>query len=871
MFHCNFDSSWDENFDEWPDRWTRRRGEGFPHYVNIRIHRLPSPAGDRCLRIQLDGGAAAAYSPPVAVGPLFSYVLEGRLKTEGLQHDRAYFSLTFLDCNRRRLETFYSEKVQKTDGWQNIRLGPAAPADDDVRFAVVGLHVQQQSGEDTKEDLKGVAAFDDIWLGHLPRMDLRTNDTYNFFTNSETVEIICTASGFSEKNPEIAFRLEDVFGTVLAEQKERMAEKEQGREKREERREKEENSLLSPHSSPFSPRPSPLALQNEPQQGRIGHARWKPPIPGQGFYRVRVTMAGRQTTAYRRELNLVVVDPCHNHPGSEFGWTLPQGDRPMPLPDLSRLVIQAGINRLKYPLWYDERQDAGFVERLITFNEWLNSHGIELIGMLCTPPPSLREHYGRSNMPVAVDLFSPDPSVWYPSLEPVMARMATKVRWWQLGTDTDTSFVDYPDLAGKISRIKAELDRIGRNVNLGIGWGWMHEAPQSGTDAAPWQYLSLSSDPPMTHSDLAAYLDGAGEVATERWVVVEPISAEHYAPQVRAVDMVRRMIAAKIHGARAVFCPDPFGNNHGLMNDDGTPGELFMPWRTTALALGGAYYLGSIQLPNGSDNHVFVRAGEAVMVVWNEEPTEEVIYLGEQPRQIDLWGRTLTPVKREHRQVISVGRVPSFVTGLSEPIARWRMNFHIDRNRLPSIFGRTHADSLRLKNSFCQGVDGKATLIAPDIWRVEPKQINFWLTAGEQLHRDFQIALPYDTLSGRNPLRVDFQLQAERPYQFSVYRYIDVGLGEVYVGIATKLNDQGELEVRQRFVNHGDRKVSFQCQLFAPERQLLKTRIVGLEPGNDVQTYRLADGKELLGRTLWLRAREISGPRMLNYRFTAEP
>ena len=83
-FHCAFDRTWDKNYDDWPDGWRRRRGSGFPHYVKIAIRQEPSPVGDRSLRIDLDGGGAVVYSPLVPVSPLFSYVLEARLETQGL-------------------------------------------------------------------------------------------------------------------------------------------------------------------------------------------------------------------------------------------------------------------------------------------------------------------------------------------------------------------------------------------------------------------------------------------------------------------------------------------------------------------------------------------------------------------------------------------------------------------------------------------------------------------------------------------------------------------------------------------------------------------------------------------------------------------
>ncbi len=127
LFRCSFDGSWDSNFDSWPDRWTRRRGRGFPHYVSISIAADATAVDGNCLRVNLDGGGAVAYSPAVEVSPLFAYVLEVLVKTDGLEHDRAYLSLTFLDRNNQRLETFCSSKVRFTDGWKKLRLGPATP------------------------------------------------------------------------------------------------------------------------------------------------------------------------------------------------------------------------------------------------------------------------------------------------------------------------------------------------------------------------------------------------------------------------------------------------------------------------------------------------------------------------------------------------------------------------------------------------------------------------------------------------------------------------------------------------------------------------------------------------------------------------
>ena len=68
-------------------------------------------------------------------------------------------------------------------------------------------------------------------------------------------------------------------------------------------------------------------------------------------------------------------------------------------------------------------------------------------------------------------------------------------------------------------------------------------------------------------------------------------------------------------------------------------------------------------MPNGSSNHVFARAGEVVMVVWNNRPIEEALYLGEDVRQLDVWGRMTRLRETDAGHVIPVGPLPTFVTG----------------------------------------------------------------------------------------------------------------------------------------------------------------------------------------------------------------
>ena len=88
--------------------------------------------------------------------------------------------------------------------------------------------------------------------------------------------------------------------------------------------------------------------------------------------------------------------------------------------------------------------------------------------------------------------------------DPVMIRLSLKVRWWQLGDDSDVSFVDIPELERKISEIRRHLEQFGQRIHLGIGWRWLNESPRVGSP--PWDYLSYTTSPAFTSEELRTHL-----------------------------------------------------------------------------------------------------------------------------------------------------------------------------------------------------------------------------------------------------------------------------------------------------------------------------------------------------------------------------
>jgi hypothetical protein len=848
IYHIDFGPAADANFDGWPDNWTRLRSPEHPAFVPAAISREPAAVGERCLRIDLDGGAAVLYSPPIPVSALYSYVLEGYLKTERLRKNVAYVSLTFADAEGKPLEVHESPHAQDARLWEKIRIGPVSPSHPDVRRALIGFHLRPAEGG--SGDLVGAALVDDLWLARLPRMTLRSNSEHNVYTDPRAVTVSCELSGISERDPIITFELVDVSRRQVAKVQHRL-----------------EGEIIAQESS----RASALLSQGTaaPAGGYAGATTWKPPIPDYGFYEIRVSMRSSTGLMHERTLPLAVMRPQAPLRDGEFGWSLPKGENPLPLNSLPGLLGQVGINWVKFPVWYSEK-DVKRADELAWLTERLGSDGIELVGMIDQPPADVRHLFGEQEYVPAAAIFA-EPQLWHPVLDPIMTRLSLKVRWWQLGRDDDTSFVGFAEARQRVGEVKRQLKHFGQENNLGLGWRWLNEPPND--PSPPWEFLSYTVDPPLTPAEFEVYLASVKNHRARRWVVIEPLARTEYDVPTRARDLVARMLAAKIGGAECAFVPDPFHAERGLMNDDGTPGELLLPWRTTALMISGAKYVGSIVMPNGSQNHIFFRGGEAVMVVWNERPVEEVLYLGEDTRQVDLWGRAVTPAPREHEQVIEAGPLPTFVTGLNQHVALLRMSFSFGRGQLESVFGRPQSESFRFKNLFQQGVGGHVTLDLPKVWDIDrkPPTFPFKLAAGEEFSEAFRVTLKADARSGSQNVRADFEFTADRSYKFSVYRNIEIGLDDVILEIATHINERGELVVEQHLENKSDRFVNFNCFLFAPGRRRLRQQVFNLGRGRDTRTFVLPAGEELLGQTLWLRAEELGGERILNYSITAEP
>ncbi|MFW6114572.1 MAG: hypothetical protein ACOC7K_02430 [bacterium] len=857
VFETSFNQACDTNYDKWPDNWTQRQGTGFPQYINIQIADSEADAEaeaseSRCLRIELDGGGAIAYSPPIQINPLFNYVFQGQIKTEGLTHNVAYFSLSFFNKEQTEQETYTSDKLTTASEWQDLVIGPLIPRNPNVKVAVIGLHLVPTM----QSDLTGAAMFDNIRLARLPNMTLETAKPNNLYQEPGPKRITCTVSGIQRPDAPVEFELVGVNGQTLA----------------------RDELKLSPHSPLDDVLPAEAGLSSNKtlpsheHLGNVGRVTWYPRLPDHGFFTVRASLRNKDRIILQRTAPLVVLEEQGQRRKGEFGWSIPRDGRKLSDDALVSLLQTANASWVKYPIWYDPGDSGAESQRIAALADRLSATEIEMIGVFDKPPQELcKTLWKKEHLTAAEAVLEPD--MWQSTIDKLLVQFSLKIHWWQLGADGDDSFIDYHGLKTKLSRLRPHLRKFGQRVRLGVAWQWMHEAPKWSTP--PWDFLAMNESPSFTPEELATQVTHPETENVPHWVTLRPLPRDRYDTHSRARDLILRMITAKVNGMDAIFAGDVLHPSRGLVNPDGTPNELFLPWRIASRMLSDAEYLGSLQLPHGSPNHVFARDGKAILAVWNQNAVTESIYLGEDVVQIDPWGRKTVLANSDESsnqpQDVAVGPLPTFVTGLNLAVARWRLNVTFKPDRLVSKFGHFQSSQYRFKNTFDQGVGGTLELEVPDVWDARDSHLRFKLGDDEELQRSFDVLLHTNASSGPQAVSLVFEVFANRTYKFKVHRTIHVGRGDLAAKLDTWLDKDGKLIVEQHLINQTDQRFDFNCYLFIPGRRRMRMQVFDIGPGQVTQTYTLRNGKELLGKSLWLRVEELEGNRIYNYHVEARP
>jgi len=808
----------DRDYDGLPDEWTRRSGRGFPGYIEMRLDRREGHETPGSLKVTPDGAPAVLYSSPILIDGGHLYLFEAYLRTKDLRSDAAICSISILDGRKVRIGRHVTAAITGTNNeWVRVRIGPIEPVDGQ-HYLVVGCHLVRGDGI----DLKGAAWFDDVRVSRTPLLALTGGDG-RFLRPAQSTRLGVNVTGLErDASYRLSLSVKDVAGAELDH-----AERD-----------------LAVSSVDVEAESAPLATP------------WAIPGTGTGFYRLEADLKLAGQVVARREAAFVVTDTAPPSEESPFGWAFQELPREMTAETFAVAVTDAGLGRVKLPLWR-EASDRGAALRAGDFIERLVERDIDVVGVLDPPPDDLRRKFA-ADWSGTGEIYQLSPEIWSPALEPLVARYGARIRRWQLGRDGDASFPGIADLPLAVREVRRAFDRVGRNTQIGVPWPTEKSLP-----TLPGGFVSVSAPDSIPRSE-----QGLG--SPEVWVAIRPLPAEGNDYATRAADLVKQVIAARATGANAIYIADALDSERGLLGHDGSPTELLLPWRTAAIALRGPVDLGPLPLTGGSRSRAFAGGDSATVVVWNDEPVTELFTPGGMPTLVDVWGRTspLTPDLETGRVELAVGPSPLFLVGASAPLLRWQIEAGFEHARLRSQHGR-QPQAIVGANPFSQGVSGRVTLKMPRGWEADQVSWPLRLAAGETFRFPFNVSLPTDASLGMHDLELDFEIQADRSYQFIVKRQILVGLGELEIEVTGQPLSDGRLEVVQTLTNltNPPEVLNFRCDLFVPGAQRQRQYVVKLGPGRDTKRYYLPNAQSLIGHELRLRAEQENGRRVLNYRW----
>ncbi|MFO1021354.1 MAG: hypothetical protein U0903_11745 [Planctomycetales bacterium] len=863
-----FEKEDDLDFDQQPDDWSRREGVDFPKYVKAVIDRGVGFQSPSSLRFDLNGARAVYYSKPEGVDTEHSYFLRGRIKTEGMQYNAAQISVSFLNVHRQRIRRWMTTPVSKTEDWTEVELGPLNP-DPEVKYILVGCHIV--TGD--RLDVRGMVWFDDIWLGQAPRLSIRTNSDCHVFmqgdkgmrieTDVQGVDAIATKpegdQAAAKVVQKLVVELRDNFGDVV-----KIHEWDIDTDKN-------TKGTESSRREPYV-----WKLMEDPDVAKIlANKRL-------GTYSAEARLKQNERSVLLAKTAFAILDKPSALGTKEFGWSFPKGLPEMAPQQFAELASEAGLGWMKIPLWSSlerkapvhgkshQDQELPGAELASQIAE-LEKRRITTIGLLNDPPLRLRRLVDDSSG--ISGLFQLPVNEWYPTLEPVLARFSFMIRYWQLGDDKDKSFVGMVNIGKTLTQIKGEFDRIGRDVLLGVHWP--ANARNSTEDFGSHQFLSVGDPEGYSHKAILNMLNAVRAGKAIGFASIELPPGKEISREERVASLAKQVVTAKLSQSRGIILDDPTDKTYGILNPDGTPSDLFVPWRVLTQTLTGAKYARRMNFRNGSMNVAFEKDGEMMLVVWREDqsvtakPVEERAFLGDSVQILDLWGNIRTPEKdlKTHEQKFHVSGTPVFLLKCSEPILRWQTAVKFEKGKISSEYG-SHSEAILGLNTFGQGVSGVVRLHMPRDWKVEPREWPLQLGVGEKFKLPMSITFPPQGCLGKVESRLEFDFVSDRQYHFNMVIPYEIGLGDVRMVATQRYLPNGNLEIKQVIVNNTSEVMSFKCILIVPGEKRQMQEVVKLGKSEDTKIYFLSKdvAARLVGKELLLKVEQTPGRRVMNFK-----
>ncbi len=894
--------------DGWPDGWIRRTGPDYPKFVPIAIHQHSRTADDlleidgfrrlasQCyvawqqhkwpwqvipervpvavdqfieqtllnpyLRVRMDGGAVELSSALIPINVHSAYFLTGLIRSDSEEYE-GIATLRFLDSNRKTLFEMSTKAITGKTLWKSVSTDSQYPYRDDLAWVQVVIQVKPLS----PKAFRGEFGFDTFQISRTPRLSLFVDKENPYYREGEDVIARCHASGMTSDQSTIKLSLYDHTGTEVA---------------------NAIKPLVRLDKQPTYPISKGIVTADAKAKVHWeGGCEWRLQNLAPGYYELTTQLSKGKSGVFELDEQFVVLTKeVPRKPDSRFGLTMYSRSSATPSNNRNTLgeldsqriieILRYGhISRVKLPIWYDTQDpiaSKAATERI----DRIQKSGISCVGVIASPPQRIKSKFNRL---ISEDTGSAleDSLMTQTFLEPVMRQMCLRISEFQIGWDHETDFVSNPRLKQTLDSIKTLARRYGQETQIVASRNPLLTLSSSGA-IDRWQ---LYSPQPLTANEAENFSkrekEGATELASKAaWLNVNPISARKYSLSSRVQDLVSRMVkVAGDAGAQSTtaWVSNPADPDVGILDSDGSPREMFVPFRSISMAMAGMRHIGSLPVRSLGVNHLVGAGDEARLIVWSGLPIKAQLYLGENVSATDVWGRNI-PVDTINtiygdEQRFDIDKWPIILDGVDIRVARWRMGIGLEEHRIDPIVGQTQALKVRFANPLSNPVNGLLRIIAPSILAAE-SDASLEIEANSNGIVSVPLQVKPEANTSAASIKLGFSIQGEKPVRFVVDQEVQVGTSDFEFDVQYEITTDGQLRLTIEAINQQPLPLSFDCFLLVPNRPHERAQIVNLT--NRVTKLIVLDrANDLIGQTLWLRCEQTASNRVMNYRIEINP
>ncbi len=764
----------------------RRPGDVVPEKIPIEIDRvLEHRLMNRCLQVEMNGGAVLLESKSFPVNRRFTYRLASEMQCDQLDDFVAQISVVGTKSDKSQIILARSKKQTGTTDWTPVRLNNIAINDSEL----ISAHLRIEITPTNFQALHGALKIDSIRVYRQPKLSVRLTPPTQVVRAGESVRATCEVTGLDGEKSSVQFVVRDVEGKAV-------------------------QQYSSPVETEVQRTDDAVPQVDSPI---VGLCNMNLTFQSPGLYHVVVSLNDNNRHDFNQILQVAVLPEAEIFtpgPNRKFGIGIEGSGRSIEWSDTLRITTELGLGNLKIPIWFDASRGAE-IDALANALDLMTNKEIRAVAVLDRPPPTLQNKFPGdtgSNIVNALD----QPALWQPMLDPILQRVALHVREFQIGWDHEVSTLHDNKLLSILQNIRTKLNAYEPEAKITL--------PCNITDkevtAQPSliNRFQLNAIPSLNAKEIESYNEQLTRLAENRWVTLEALNSRTYGDESAILDLTEKMLAI----TRSAFAVGYFNsnNNDEIFDEYGQPGMMYLPIRNLANWLRDCDQLEDIRLSNHHSAVLIHQSGKTHLLVL---PAEEGAgtnryWLGQDLLASDVWGRPFTLEVDEAATgkpiILPNCRWPVFIKNVNRSLIQWQSAVELSSKDIVMTTTSSVPLAVEVANPETNNAVGSIKIVAPNLIRDSSVDVRFNNSSKETKIAKADILLRSDVAEGEVPVKLIINVEAPESFSFELQRTLHVGLPGVRISSKTQVSKLGDLIIDVTIENQSSTPKSFDMLLF---------------------------------------------------------